>query len=221
MPVPCSWVRARLTDFEGAQLGASGQQLNSDLAELMVSFALLVGPQRVIDTAVAQLGSETLSEALPYVQSAAITPPVRDALRHQKFDLDGFREEIARSTATELPEVAQLRRVSVGRLLLMALLVVAGYTLIAQLADIGFDTLWDVLSDAKIGWVIVAILIASVDLVTDALCMKAVVAVPIPLGPTTVKWAIKFINISVPSSGGKIAMNIRYLQRQGADAAAR
>jgi glycosyltransferase 2 family protein len=50
--------------------------------------------------------------------------------------------------------------------------------------------------------------------------MRAVVVVPIPLGPTTLlESAIKFINISVPSSAGKIALNIRYLQRQGADAA--
>jgi uncharacterized membrane protein YbhN (UPF0104 family) len=51
------------------------------------------------------------------------------------------------------------------------------------------------------------------------LATKSIVAAELPLGPTTLlQSAIKFVNLTVPSSAGKIALNVRYLQRQGVDA---
>ena len=47
--------------------------------------------------------------------------------------------------------------------------------------------------------------------------VRGAVPTPLPLLPCVVlQSAIKFINLTVPSSAGRIATNIRFLQRMGA-----
>jgi hypothetical protein len=108
-----------------------------------------------------------------------------------------------------------MRRIRPKDVLLMASLVFAAYLLISQLADIGFGTIWNELSEA--------------DLVGDPRghpCADSFDRVgrlgsgawtlPLALLPCVVlQSAIKFINLTVPSSAGRIGMNLRFLQRQG------
>ena len=98
----------------------------------------------------------------------------------------------------------------------MAVLVVAAYLLISQLAEIGFGTIAGVLDDAELAWVLVALLLAQRVRRLRRLARGAV-ATPLPLLPcVALQAAIKFINLTVPSSAGRIGMNLRFLQRMGA-----
>jgi glycosyltransferase 2 family protein len=64
--------------------------------------------------------------------------------------------------------------------------------------------------------VLLALALAQTTLVTDAFATLAAVGSPLPLAPTTVlQSAVKFINLTVPSTAGKIALTMRYLERQG------
>jgi hypothetical protein len=86
------------------------------------------------------------------------------------------------------------------------------------LAKVGFGTIYDQLRQAKWQWVVVALLLAQLTFVTQAISLRGAVLTPLPLlPPTALQAAIKFINLTVPSSAGRIAINIRFLQRLGAD----
>jgi uncharacterized membrane protein YbhN (UPF0104 family)/tRNA A-37 threonylcarbamoyl transferase component Bud32 len=207
-------------EFQGASLSASPEAMGSDLAELLVSCALITGNQRAVDAALAALGVDVLSGAVPYLQSAALTPALRGVMQHAHFDLKELHELTAAATATEVAEIAQLRRISLRRIVLTALIAIAAFSIVAMIEQIGVRELLDVLSEAKLGWVFAAIILAEMTLVADALSMQAAVSTAIPLGPTTLlESAIKLVNLSTPASAGKIALNIRYLQKQGSDAA--
>ena len=109
-----------------------------------------------------------------------------------------------------------MRRIRPKDVLMMAALVFAAYLLISQLADIGFDTIVDELSKANLAWVILALILAQTPLIGSAISVRGAVAAPLPLLPCVVlQSAIKFINLTVPSSAGRIGMNLRFLQRQG------
>ena len=100
--------------------------------------------------------------------------------------------------------------------LMMAALVFAAYLLISQLADIGFDTIWHELSNANLAWVILALILAQTALIGSGISVRGAVAAPLALLPCVVlQSAIKFINLTVPNSAGRIGMNLRFLQRQG------
>jgi uncharacterized protein (TIRG00374 family) len=187
-----------------------------DLAELLVSSALLVGDARAISSALAAVGHEAVRSALPFVQHAALSPWLRDAVHGAGADVDRLRRRAADATGGEVAEVAQLRRIRPRDVVIMLLTVVAAVTLLSQLADIGLDTIVEELAGASLGWVLFGLVLAQLALLCDALATIAAVGTPLPLGPTTVlQSAIKFINLSVPSVAGKFALTVRYLQRQG------
>ncbi|HEY7071046.1 MAG TPA: lysylphosphatidylglycerol synthase transmembrane domain-containing protein [Acidimicrobiales bacterium] len=205
-----------VTDLAGARFHADGEVLGTDLAELLVSCSLLVGTDRALAAARAAMGDEALYEALPYVQRAALSPRVRDDAHDADLDVDGLRQQVVAATGGELPEIATVRRVSGRDIALILLTAFAAYLLLGQLADIGLSTIIEELSGAIWGWVLLALALAQTTLLTDAFATLAAVGSPLPLAPTTVlQSAVKFINLTVPSTAGKIALTMRYLERQG------
>jgi uncharacterized membrane protein YbhN (UPF0104 family) len=103
---------------------------------------------------------------------------------------------------------------------MMAALVLAAYILIGQLADIGFRTIATELREAELAWVLLALVLAQASFVGSGISVRGAVAAPLPLLPCVVlQSAIKFVNLTVPSSAGRIGMNLRFLQRQGVPSA--
>src|SRR5262249_60625800 len=68
---------SRLSAFARAQLNAPPDVLGSDIAELLATTAVRVGPRRATACALAGLGPELLATALPYLQPLALTGPAR------------------------------------------------------------------------------------------------------------------------------------------------
>src|SRR6185436_15449279 len=75
----------------------------------------------------------------------------------------------------------------------------------------------DELREANAAWVVVALLLAQSTFVPSGISVRGGVPTPLPLLPCVVlQSAIKFINLTVPSSAGRIGLNLRCLQRMGA-----
>jgi glycosyltransferase 2 family protein len=208
--------RPMLVDLSAATLAAPQSALDMDVAELLVASSVLVGPERALRTAMDAGSSDALARALPYLQRAALTPHLRDLARTHEVDLKKLRAAVAAATDTPEPEIAPLRRVSPKDALTMAALVVAAYVLITRLADIGFETIARELGDADVAWVVVGLLLAQSAFIGSGISVRGAVAAPLPLLPCVVlQSAIKFINLAVPSSAGRIGMNLRFLQQMG------
>jgi uncharacterized membrane protein YbhN (UPF0104 family)/tRNA A-37 threonylcarbamoyl transferase component Bud32 len=206
-----------LVDFSAATLSAPQSALDIDTAELLVASAVLVGPERAQRQAIDAGWGDAISRVLPYLQRAALTPHLRDLTRAHEITLKDLRTAAAAATGQEAPEIAPLRRVRPRDVLLMAGLVVAAYLLISELADIGFGTIADELRTADLAWVVVGLLIAQSTFISSGISVRGTVPTPIPLLPCVVlQSALKFINLTVPSSAGRIATNLRCLQRMGA-----
>jgi uncharacterized membrane protein YbhN (UPF0104 family)/tRNA A-37 threonylcarbamoyl transferase component Bud32 len=206
-----------LVDLSSATLGAPQSLLDIDVAELLVSCTVLVGPERALDKAVAAGWKDSIARVLPYLQGAALTPHVRDLARTHEVGLKNLREAAATATGTELPEIAPLYRIRPKDIVLMAALILAAYLLIGQLADIGLETIADELREADPVWVVVALILAQSTFIPSGVSVRGGVATPLPLLPCIVlQSALKFINLTVPSSAGRVATNLRCLQRMGA-----
>jgi uncharacterized membrane protein YbhN (UPF0104 family)/tRNA A-37 threonylcarbamoyl transferase component Bud32 len=206
-----------LVDLSAATLGAPQSLLDIDVAELLVSCTVLVGPERALSQAVGAGWTDSIARVLPYLQGAALTPHVRDLARTHEVGLKNLREAAATAAGTELPEIAPLYRVRPRDLALMAALILAAYLLIAQLADIGLRTIADELGGADLVWVVVALILAQSTFIPSGVSLRGGVATPLPLLPCIVlQSALKFINLTVPSSAGRVATNLRCLQRMGA-----
>jgi glycosyltransferase 2 family protein len=142
---------------------------------------------------------------------------VRDLARTREVALQDLRTAAAQATGKEPPEIQPLRRVRPRDLLVTALVIVAVYVLITQLAEIGFSTIAAEVGKADLAWVALALVLAQLTLVAQGASLRGAVVTPLALLPCVVlQSAIKFINVTVPSSAGRIGMNVRFLQRMGA-----
>jgi glycosyltransferase 2 family protein len=206
-----------LVDFAAATLAAPQSAKDIDVAELLVACAILVGPERAVRQAVDAGWRDSIEQVLPYLQPAALTPHLRDLARAHDVTLKDLRAEAARAAGTEEPAIVPLQRIRLRDLALMAAVVFAAYLLISQLADIGFGTIADELRNAEPVWIVIALLLAQATFVPSGISVRGGVATPLPLLPCVVlQSALKFINLTVPSSAGRVATNLRCLQRMGA-----
>ena len=206
-----------ITDFSAATLSAPKSARDIDVAELLVSTAALVGPEPALRAAIDGAGAPAIRDAIPYVQAAAVTPHTRERARTRKVAVDDLRSAAADATGTEAGEIVPIRRFRLRDIVVTALIAVAAYALISQLAEIGLGTVWDEVKNADIGWVVLALVLAQLPLVAQAVSFRGAVATPLPLLPcTALQSALKVVNLTVPGSAGRIALNVRFLQRMGA-----
>jgi hypothetical protein len=84
-----------LIDFGFAELAASDVLLATDLAELVASSALQVGPERAVSRAGASVGPDALRGALDRLHPWALSGATRTALQERGGLLDDLRARIA------------------------------------------------------------------------------------------------------------------------------
>jgi glycosyltransferase 2 family protein len=206
-----------VVDLSAATLGAPPSALDIDVAELLVACTVLVGPDRALAAAIDGIGTDAITGAAPYLQRAALTPHVRDLARTHEVALKDLRAATARATGTEPAKVVELRRVRPQDIAVVGFLIFAAYTLISRIAEVGFGTVVDELSGADLAWTAVALVLAQLTMIGGGISVRGSVPTPLPLLPCVVlQAAIRFINLTVPSSAGRIAMNVRFLQHMGA-----
>lgn len=205
-----------LVDFSAATLGAPQSALDIDGAELLVACTVLVGPDRALGKAVEAGWGNAIGRVLPYLQPAALTPHLRDLARSHEVGLKDLRHAAAAASGQEEPDLVPLRRVRPRDVVLMAALVFAVYLLISKLANIGFATIAHEVSKASPAWAVFALIVAQFAIVGSGVSMRGGVETPLPLLPCVVEQsAIKFVELTVPSSAGRIGVNLRFLQRLG------
>ncbi|MGN6694072.1 MAG: flippase-like domain-containing protein, partial [Aquihabitans sp.] len=206
----------RVSGFEGATVSPTGDQLHSDVAQLLVTSALLGGTDETLGVAKDRLGADGLAAVIPYLQIAALGPNLRAEVRSADLDLDDLRSATAEAAEADEPAMAKLRRVSRSTLLQAALLSAAAYILISSLSGIDFSEVWDQLQDATWGILIIGLFLGQTPRFSQAESTRGACPRPVAYGPLVLlQFSISFINLVLPSTAARVAVNIRFFQRQG------
>ena len=205
-----------LADFGDAALHSTPERRWADLAAVLVMLAVRLGSDAAISTARDELGDDGVAELLPMLQTASLTPSLRADAKQSGLKINDLRKQAATAVGVDAPDPQHLTRVSWTSLLMTAFVAVAAYAIIGGLADIGFDTIVDTLSDASWGYVLLGLALAAATNYTDAIALVRLAPKPVPVGITTIQqFAIGFINMAVPSAAGRIATNARYFEKFG------
>jgi glycosyltransferase 2 family protein len=80
-----------LVDFDASEAMADEPALATDVAELLVSMAHVVGAERALASALASLGSDVVDLALEQGEPSRLSMPTRDALRSDPALWDTLR----------------------------------------------------------------------------------------------------------------------------------
>jgi uncharacterized membrane protein YbhN (UPF0104 family) len=205
-----------LGDLSSATVAGEPEGDVRDRAQVLALSLVAIGEKRAVANAREVLGDEAVVALLPYVQEAAVPPLTRAALADRDVDLDDVRGRLAKTLGADEQQLIRLRRVTWGAVLNLALLGFAAFALISVLGDIDLDTFLDDLADADWWWLAFALLLAQVPRIPAAVSTMGSINRPLPLGPlTTLQFAICYVNLAIPSTAARVAINIRFFERFG------
>ena len=207
-------------DFSDAAMGVEGGGIDADAAQLLVVTALLVGRERAVAVAARVLGRDALDGALPYLQRAAMDPAVAHEVARADLDLEELRLVAEQATGSAPQELEQLRRVTWGSILKLALIGLVTYTVISAVADIGLSTLVDEFRQAGPAQVILAIALSPLVAFPQAVATRGATLAKVAFVPVLMlQYGIQFIQLAVPSSAARVALEVRFFERVGLKAA--
>jgi glycosyltransferase 2 family protein len=96
------------------------------------------------------------------------------------------------------------------------LLFIAASALVSSLTDIGLDTILDAVAAASVPILLLAFVIGQTPRVVNAFSLAAAAPTPVPFGRlVTLQFAITFVNLAMPSTAARVAVNVRFFQRNG------
>jgi undecaprenyl-diphosphatase len=208
-----------IVDFRTASATARPSRAAADVAELLTATTAIVGAERAVRAAVQAVGPGALSDALRFLQPAALTRETRAAAAGGRKELADrlarLRHLGAEAAGTEEPELLQLYRVSPANLLMAVGTLIAAGALLSQIGNPA--QLWHAAQSANWAWLGVAFALSMATNVAFAVALLGTVRTRLPLGPTTeLQVAMSFSNLAIPAVGGT-AVQIRFLQKQGVD----
>ncbi|MBC9823426.1 lysylphosphatidylglycerol synthase transmembrane domain-containing protein [Terrabacter sp. MAHUQ-38] len=206
--------RVSLASLGSGDVAADDISLRIDLAQLLTTVALAVGPERTVDSAVAALGEDAVLRAVPVLQPVALSPDTRAALNQSKSVMGELRELlVALRPREEAVEPVQLRRISARGVVTIIGGGIAGYLLLTQLAQVDIG---QVVSTADWRWAALLAAFAAATFAGASLALAGAVQIRLRFIRTYMtQLAVAFSGLVAPAAVGNIALNTRYLQKSG------
>jgi uncharacterized membrane protein YbhN (UPF0104 family) len=122
---------------------------------------------------------------------------------------------------SEQPALKPLPRVTWRRVIQAGLLVLGTIAVLRFVGNVDFEEVGDDLADANWTWVVLAFVAAQLPRLTQALSAKGSITADIRFGPLYVlQLATSYLNLVIPSGLARMAVFIRFFQRQGLPGAA-
>ena len=202
-------------DFAQARLAASVHDVMIDRVHLLVTLALVVGNERAVSSAIDIMGTEELAKALPYVQDPVLSQALRRSMGTE-WQIAELRSLVIERTGAEPSALIELRRVTFGSLVKLALTVVILSSLVGLLAGVDFAQVIDELSTADFTLLLLGLLVAPLAQVLFSFSTLGSSLRRLPFLPVLMlQYAIQFIALVLPATAARIALQIRFFERLG------
>ncbi|MBF9068764.1 flippase-like domain-containing protein [Streptacidiphilus fuscans] len=227
---------AGLVNLQDGDIAAGDLVLRTDLAQLLTTLSLRVGPERAVAAALDVLGPDRLGTAVPVLQPLALPRSTRARVKAQEKEqakdqqqdsapeqdtsqgaplLARIRDEITRAIPEAPVEAVRLERLRPRTLIAVLGLAIAGYLLVLQLSSRNTNP-FDALTQARPGWIAVAAVLSAGGFVAATMSFVGFVPERLNLWRSLLaQVAGGFVNIVAPSGLGGMALGTRFLHKQG------
>ena len=209
---------ATLVDFRNGTSAASAFVLDQDLAGAMASAALAAGPQRTAASAVRVLPPGPLNGALGHLRRAGLDPAVNVGLKGKRGLLGQLRTQTAQAANTDVPGLAEPRRLSWNQVLVAAGTLIGGWALILTLINAAHSI--STIRSAEWGWVVATLILCAASYLGTAYSDLGSVPGSLAYGRAV---GLEMASTFTALAGGNaavVATDVRFLQQQGYDTTA-
>ncbi|MFZ0324185.1 MAG: lysylphosphatidylglycerol synthase transmembrane domain-containing protein [Actinomycetes bacterium] len=209
-PAGQTWVLG----LDSGEIAADTLTLRIDDAEMLVTTALLLGPDRAVTAALVELTPKRLGEALPLLQTIALSRTTRTALRQQRGLLADLRDAVIAASPTAPTEPVRLERLRPRAIMSFLAFGLAVFLLLGQLGNVD---LVSVFTTASRSWFVVALAFSLVTYLGATMVITSFSPVPLMWVRTLMaQFAATFVALVAPPAVGTVGTNTRYIQQAGA-----
>jgi uncharacterized protein (TIRG00374 family) len=207
-----------IRNFRRASASAPAGRLDTDLAAALAAMAVRAGAERTAAAAARVLHADTARGALVHLQRSALDPGTVAALKEDKDLLPRLREAVAGGAGIEVPQLAEVKRVSWTNLVFAIGSLIGIWAIIGVLSGAGGAL--EAIKGASWGWVALAFIFAQLPVVAEGWALLGAAVGQLPFGRCV---ALETSNIFIALVGGDVAVfavRVRFFQRQGYDSEA-
>ena len=200
--------------FGSAEYGATDNQLQADIAQLLVTTSALYGADEAVAAAIEVLGKDTVLTASRRLTKTAVPRHIRDSVTDAKGVISRSRAAVMRQTGTEKiqPEaVTRFSRSQLIQLILLGALVYVAYPFISTV-----PTFFNALGKANWWWALLGLAISASTYVGAAAALWASADEKVNFWRLSIaQVANTFAATTTPAGVGGLALSTRILQKSG------
>ncbi|MHA7649873.1 lysylphosphatidylglycerol synthase transmembrane domain-containing protein [Mycobacterium sp. ML4] len=200
--------------FGAAEYGATEAQLQSDIAQLLVTTSALYAAEPAVSAAIETFGKDTILTASRRLTKSAVPKRIRESVANPKAVMSDARAEVKRQTGADEIESETITRFSRSQfiqLVLIGALVYVAYPFISTV-----PTFFHELRTANWWWALLGLAVSALTYVGAAgalwACADGAVSF---LKLSIMQVANTFAATTTPAGVGGLALSTRFLQKGG------
>ncbi|MFV0496383.1 lysylphosphatidylglycerol synthase domain-containing protein [Mycobacterium sp.] len=200
--------------FGAAEYGATDAQLQSDLAQLLVTTAALYGAEPAVTAAIGAFGRDRILTASRRLTKSAVPKRIRKSVADAKSVISAARAEVKRQTGADEIESETITRFSRSQfiqLILIGALVYVAYPFLSTA-----PTFVSELRKANWSWALLGLLVSALTYVGAAGALWACADGLVSFWKLSImQVANTFAATTTPAGVGGLALSTRFLQKAG------
>jgi glycosyltransferase 2 family protein len=206
--------------FFNAEYGATEAQLQSDIAQLLVTTAALYDPKSAVGAAIDVFGKDTILNASRRLTKVAVPRAIRKSIPDAGAVISAARAEVKRQTGADqikTQTITRFTRSQIIQLVLFGALVYVAYPFISTAPTFIFQ-----LRTAHWWWALLGLAVSALTYVGAAAALWASADEKVSFWRLSIaQVANTFAATTTPAGVGGLALSTRYLQKGGGLSATR
>jgi len=200
--------------FGNAEYGAADEQLQADIAHLLVTTTAVHGAERAVTAAIAVFGKDPVLTASGRLTKSAIPARIRKSVDNAGAVMSAARDEVKRQTGAdeiEAERITRFTRYQVIQLVLLVALVYVAYPFISTV-----PAFFSELRTANWWWALLGLAVSALTYVGAAAALWACADGMVGFKNLTImQVANTFAATTTPAGVGGLALSTRFLQKSG------
>ncbi|MEV0029023.1 lysylphosphatidylglycerol synthase transmembrane domain-containing protein [Nocardia sp. NPDC050793] len=200
--------------FGSAEFGASDTQIQSDIAQLLVTTAAIYGKESAVRAAIDALGEQTVLTATRRLIKSAMPSGIRISIPEWGSIVSETRDEVRKQTGKDRIEADQITRFSRNQIIQLVLLIGLVYVAYPFISQV--PTFFTQLKTANWWWALLGLAVSSLTYVGAAAALWACASGMANFrNLVTMQIANTFAATTTPARVGGLALSVRFLQKSG------
>ena len=201
-------------DFGAAEYGATDAQLQSDIAQLLVTTTAVYDAKSAVSAAIDALGKDTVLAASRRLTKHAVPAAIRDSVEDASAVISAARDEVKRQTGADQIKAETITRFTprqVVQLVLLVALVYVAYPFISTA-----PTFFSQLRTANWWWALLGLAVSTLTYFGAATALWACADGLVSFKNLVImQVANTFAATTTPAGVGGLALSTRFLQKGG------